>query len=158
MEQCNGPQHAPFAQRLALGWVIVGDICLNGAHKPSTVDVFKTHILGNGRPSYMSPCPNSMHVKDCLNLHYESKHPFTLNPEQISVPIQNECLIGESVFCYTRNDEKLAPSMDDLAFLKIMEENSIKMSQIAGLPHFRSVAHGTSSRITRFRLTTGSCR
>ncbi len=45
----NGPQHAPFAQRLALRWVIVGDICLNGAHKPSTVNVFKTHILGHGR-------------------------------------------------------------------------------------------------------------
>ncbi len=143
MEQCNGPQHAPFAQRLALGWVIVGDICLNGAHKPSTVDVFKTHILGNGCPSHMSPCPNSMHVKDCLNLHYESKHPFTLNPEQISVPIQNECLIGESVFCYTRNDEKLAPSMDDLAFLKIMEREfhqDESNSWVAPLP-FRSPRH-----------------
>ncbi len=143
MEQCNGPQHAPFAQRLALGWVIVGDICLNGAHKPSTVDVFKTHILGNGRPSHMSPCPNSMHVKDRFNLHYESKHSFTLNPEQIRLPIQNECLIGESVFCYTRDDDKLAPSMDDLAFLKIMEREfhqDESNSWVAPLP-FRSPRH-----------------
>ncbi len=91
----------------------------------------------------MSPCPNSIHVKDCLNLHYESKHSFTLNPEQISMPIQNECLIGESVFCYTRNDEKLAPSMDDLAFLKIIEREfhqDESNSWVAPLP-FRSPWH-----------------
>ncbi len=141
MEQCNGPQHAPFAQRLALGWVIVGDICLNGAHKPSTVDVFKTHILGNGRPSHESM--PKQYVKDRFNLHYESKHSFTLNPEQIRLPIQNECLIGESVFCYTRNDDKLAPSMDDLAFLKIMEREfhqDESNSWVAPLP-FRSPRH-----------------
>ncbi|XP_067250257.1 uncharacterized protein [Chanodichthys erythropterus] len=140
LEQCNGPQYAPFAQRLALGWVIVGDVCLNGAHKPSSVDVFKTHILGNGRPSYMSPCPNSMHVKDFFNLHNEPQKSSTLNPKQSSLLMHNECPIGESVFCHTKYDDKPAPSMDDLAFLKIMEREfhqDESNSWVAPLP-FRS--------------------
>ncbi|XP_021332949.1 uncharacterized protein [Danio rerio] len=137
-EQCNGPLHAPFAQRLALGWVIVGDICLNGAHKPATVDVFKTHILANGRPSYMSPCPNSMFVKDYFSLHNEPK--TSLNPKQKTLSVSEECSIGESVFRCTKNDEKTAPSMDDLAFLKIMEDQfhqDESNSWVAPLP-FRS--------------------
>nr|XP_055053759.1 uncharacterized protein LOC129438884 [Misgurnus anguillicaudatus] len=140
LEQCNGPQHAPFAQRLALGWVIIGDVCLNGAHKPSSVDVLKTHILGNGRPSYMSPCPNSMHVKDFFNIHNEPQKSSTLNPEQRSLLMHNECPIGESVFRCTKNVDKPAPSMDDLAFLKIMERELHQdetNSWVAPLP-FRS--------------------
>lgn len=43
-EQCNGPHNAPFAQRLDLGWVIVGDVCLNGAHKPVCRNVQNKHI------------------------------------------------------------------------------------------------------------------
>lgn len=27
-QQINGPHNAPFAQRLDLGWVIVGDVCV----------------------------------------------------------------------------------------------------------------------------------
>ncbi|KAJ8346546.1 hypothetical protein SKAU_G00279470 [Synaphobranchus kaupii] len=45
--QCNGPHNAPYAQWLDLGWVIVGDVCPRGAHRP-TVDTFKTNILENG--------------------------------------------------------------------------------------------------------------
>ncbi len=54
-QQINGPHNAPFAQRLDLGWVIVGDVCINRAHKPM-VSVFKTNILDNGRPSLLTPC------------------------------------------------------------------------------------------------------
>jgi len=46
-EQINGPHSAPYAQRLDLGWVIVGDICLGTIHKPSSVNVLKTHVLSN---------------------------------------------------------------------------------------------------------------
>lgn len=46
-QQINGPHNAPFAQRLDLGWVIVGEVCINSAHKP-TVAVYKTNILQNG--------------------------------------------------------------------------------------------------------------
>ncbi|XP_070409592.1 uncharacterized protein [Nothobranchius furzeri] len=48
-EQINGPNDAPYAQRLDLGWVIVGEVCLGKAHSQSEVNVYKTHTLDNGR-------------------------------------------------------------------------------------------------------------
>lgn len=62
-EQINGPHNAPYAQRLDLGWVIVGDVCLGTVHKPSEVNVYKANVLNNGRVSFLRPCPNSIHVK-----------------------------------------------------------------------------------------------
>ncbi|KAM3822775.1 uncharacterized protein M6D78_018315 [Vipera latastei] len=43
-QQSYGPDDAPFAQRLDLGWVIVGDVCLNRMRTPSEIQSFKTHI------------------------------------------------------------------------------------------------------------------
>lgn len=47
-EQFNGPHNAPYVQRLDLGWVIIGDVCLGTTHKPANVNVLKTHVLENG--------------------------------------------------------------------------------------------------------------
>lgn len=88
----------------------------------------------------MSLCPNSMHVKDFFSLHNEPQKSSTLNPKQRSLLMHNECPIGESGFCYTKNDDKPAPSMDDLAFLKIIEREfhqDESNSWVAPLP-FRS--------------------
>lgn len=41
LEQRNGTPNAPLAQRLALGWVIVGNVRLGGAHKPGNLNVPK---------------------------------------------------------------------------------------------------------------------
>ncbi len=65
-EQRNGPQNAPYAQRLDLGWVVVGEVCLGAAHKPSTVSVYRTNILEDGRPSCFNPCPNKLYLKEKL--------------------------------------------------------------------------------------------
>lgn len=35
--QCNGHHNEPFAQRLDLGWVIIGNVCLNGVHRPNLI-------------------------------------------------------------------------------------------------------------------------
>ena len=43
-EQVNGPHSAPFAQRLDLGWVVVGEVCLGNAHKPS-INTSRTTFL-----------------------------------------------------------------------------------------------------------------
>lgn len=32
-DQCNRPNSAPYGQRLELGWVVVGDVCLDAALK-----------------------------------------------------------------------------------------------------------------------------
>ncbi|KAG1927244.1 hypothetical protein F2P79_024382 [Pimephales promelas] len=62
-EHYNGPHDAPYAQRLDLGWVIIGDVCLGGAHVPSNLSVFRTSVLNNGRTSLLDSCTNSFHVK-----------------------------------------------------------------------------------------------
>lgn len=59
LSTCTKCQHNDYhsflyIQRLALGWVIVGDVFLGGAHW-STVNVFKTSVLENGQPSYFQP-------------------------------------------------------------------------------------------------------
>lgn len=59
-EQINGPNDAPYAQRLDLGWVIVGEVCLGTAHRPLSVNVYRTHVLSNGRTSYLTPCPKQI--------------------------------------------------------------------------------------------------
>lgn len=66
-EQCNGPHNLPYAQRLDLGWVTVGEICLGGAHKSDDVNVYKTLVLQDGCTSFLKPCTNNLHVKERLS-------------------------------------------------------------------------------------------
>ena len=40
-DQITGPVGSPFAQKLPLGWVVVGDLCLNKMRRPNTVKVMK---------------------------------------------------------------------------------------------------------------------
>lgn len=115
-EQRNGPHNAPFAQRLDLGWVIVGDVCLNGAHKSRSVAAYKTNTLLNGRPSYLSPCTNVLQIKD--------KSLSQLKDTQICTDtyqaIQTDNL-GDTIFIRREDDEKLAPSQQNAQFLTIMQ-------------------------------------
>ncbi|XP_037609979.1 uncharacterized protein LOC119478948 [Sebastes umbrosus] len=140
LEQRNGPLHAPFAQRLALGWVIVGEVCLDGAHRPSPVNTFRTYILDNGRASLMSPCPNKINVKESFSHTHQSQSYPASNQEPRLMPRDITDLMGESVFRVTKDDDKTAPSMEDLAFLRIMEREfhqDESNSWVAPLP-FRS--------------------
>ncbi|XP_038065714.1 uncharacterized protein LOC119735847 [Patiria miniata] len=65
-EQINGPDNAPYAQRLDLGWVIVGDACLDGLHKKVGISVHNTGLLDNtGRQSTVfEPSRSSRQVCD----------------------------------------------------------------------------------------------
>lgn len=108
-QQVNGPHNAPFAQRLDLGWVVIGEVCLGNMHKP-TVDTFKTHVLDGGRHSIFQPCTSFMHVKETQpNISKPSKSP--------------ERMLGHTVFDQTEHDNKPAPSIEDVFFLKIMDTN-----------------------------------
>ncbi|XP_013856435.1 uncharacterized protein LOC106512341 [Austrofundulus limnaeus] len=106
-EQINGPNNAPYAQRLDLGWVIVGEVCLGNAHGQSEVNVYKTHTLDNGRASYFEPCPNTIHVKE--------NYGVTLNP---ACDMDS---LGNAVFVRSEYDDKQAMSIDDKTFLTIMD-------------------------------------
>lgn len=132
LDQRNGPPNAPFAQKLALGWVIIGNICLGGAHKPVQASVFKTNILDNGRPSHFLPCKNFIQVKERIIPQSHNK---------VSLPNHTKYTsIGETVFQQTSLDERPGYSQEEVAFLQIMNKEVYQdntNSWVAPLP-FRS--------------------
>jgi len=65
LEQRIGPKKSPYGQKLRLGWVVVGEACLDKLHPPSykdIVNVNKTFILKNGRPTIFHPCRSEKEV------------------------------------------------------------------------------------------------
>lgn len=54
----------PLGQKLPLGWVLIRNSCLGTVHEQTVVNVNKTAILANGRPTYLEPCDSSFCVKD----------------------------------------------------------------------------------------------
>lgn len=102
-DQRIGPRHSPFAQKLALGWVIVGEVCLGNFHKSKYVNVNKTYLLSDGRTSLFTPCYSS----------YNVKHPIK-EFEQ------------DSVFQLTKEDNKPGLSIDDRKFINIMNNEFYK--------------------------------
>ncbi|CAC5374712.1 unnamed protein product [Mytilus coruscus] len=72
LDQKIGKPYQPYAQRLKLGWIIVGESCLDGAHIPKDANVLKTYIHFNGKSSVLEPCSSKFHVSDCE----QDKHLF----------------------------------------------------------------------------------
>lgn len=145
-QHINGPNNAPFAQRLDLGWVLVGEVCLGSVHKPK-VHCAKTHVLDNGRPSLLTPCPSHLQIKELPN-----------------TPTRNakEKTMGSLVFQETKNDNKLALSMEDEKFLNIMNKHVYKdesNSWVAPLPfrhprpHLPNNKDQALSRLSSLRRT-----
>ena len=129
-EQVNGPHNAPFAQRLDLGWVLVGEVCLGKAHKP-TVNTFKTTVLDNGQPSLLEPCTNFLHIKE--KVHQEKEMRDRISETSKSM----EETLGQTVFSHTEHDNKLASSIEDGIFLKLMDREVYRNesnSWVAPLP------------------------
>ncbi|XP_070206193.1 uncharacterized protein [Littorina saxatilis] len=96
LEQIVGPPKSPFAQRLPLGWVIIGDVCLNKVHKPSTIRVAKTSVI-DGRRTIFEPCPFNLKVDVAKD-------------------------VGAEVFQRTPEDDKVGLSVEDKAFFALMDE------------------------------------
>ncbi|XP_076861369.1 uncharacterized protein LOC143514271 [Brachyhypopomus gauderio] len=130
-QQHNGPPSAPFAQKHDLGWVIVGDVCLSGAHSPKTVNTFKTCFMENGRPSCMNPCLNVVKVKEDLSQSFKQDIPWSC------ATVRQEDHLGRTVFLRSDKDNHLSPSIDDLTFLQLMDKEFVgdnSGSWIAPLP------------------------
>ncbi|KAL1276032.1 hypothetical protein QQF64_035655 [Cirrhinus molitorella] len=139
-KQINGPSNAPFAQKLDLGWVVIGDVCLGTAHRPSSVNAFETYILENGRPSYLPPCCSCLHVKDPTQSYSSLHFPLPQRPATQTAPPPCRDKTSLSVFACTDKDHMLAPSIEDLKFIKIMDNEVFKddtQRWVAPLP-FRS--------------------
>ena len=133
-EQINGPHNAPYAQRLDLGWVIVDVVCLGAAHKPAhnKVNVYKANVLQNGRTSFLHPCPNNIQIKECQSVK------CLLPPcDEDTGRATSTDSFGHTVFESSRDDNKTALSMDDKAFLTIMDREffqDVDHSWVAPLP------------------------
>ncbi len=53
IDQRIGVHNSPYAQKLRLVWVIVGEACLGKTHKPNNVNVKKTYLLMDGQTVYI---------------------------------------------------------------------------------------------------------
>ncbi|XP_063404237.1 uncharacterized protein LOC134687709 [Mytilus trossulus] len=109
LDQRLGKGNLPYAQKLPLGWAIIGEVCLGKSHPPGILDfvnVNKTTILSNGRATFLKPC-------------------------------QSDLQVGTNIFRTTDNDEKIGASIEDDTFLKIMNSGFVKNSDgcwVAPLP------------------------
>ncbi|XP_061128960.1 uncharacterized protein LOC133150443 isoform X1 [Syngnathus typhle] len=125
-QQINGPGDTPFAQRLDLGWVLVGDVCLGKVHKP-IIHSYKTNVLEDGRPSLFRPCTSHINLKQATS-------PSFVNGLSHSSPDDS---LGLTVFARTDNDDKRAFSIEDEQFIKIMNDQVFQdecNSWVAPLP------------------------
>lgn len=73
LEQPIWPMHAPFLQRLRLGWMVIGNICLDTTHQQNPISAIKNFTLTDGRTTLLKPCQNSIYV--------EENHVFSITSE-----------------------------------------------------------------------------
>ena len=66
IEQRTGLVGSPFAQRLGLGWVVIGEACLGRVHQPDLVTCNKTFLIGENRASVCPPCQTKLRLKSYL--------------------------------------------------------------------------------------------
>ena len=120
IEQRTGPVGSPFAQRLGLGWVVIGEVCLGRVHQPDLVTCNKTFLIGENRASVCPPCPNKIKVKELP--------PFQHNDDN-------------NIFIKTEQDDKVGLSAEDREFLSIMDSDFCMHSSghwVAPLPFRQS--------------------
>ncbi|CAC5421662.1 unnamed protein product [Mytilus coruscus] len=92
-EQITGDKGEPFAQRLALGWVVIEEVCFGKVHSPNKISVRKTHVLNNGRCTMFPLCENNIEISD----------------------------LKDDIFVRTTNDNKVGLSVEDRQFLSLMD-------------------------------------
>lgn len=62
-QQISGPHDAAFGQRLDLGWVVIGEVCLGNVHKPP-LSALKSHVLDSCCDSIFKPCTSLWSIKE----------------------------------------------------------------------------------------------
>lgn len=164
-DQRNGPNNAPYAQRLDLGWVIIGEACLGTAHKTKDASVFSTHILENGRHSHFTPCLNHLTLKEKLTVNNQrSRSPYNLQSSQLAcvpAPCSDDDSLGSKIFQRTEDDNKVAPSIEDKQFIKLMDKEMFideGNSWVAPLPFRTSRLHLPNNREQALSRFNSLCR
>lgn len=165
-DQRNGPKNAPYAQRLDLGWVIVGEVCLGTAHKPTAVNTYHTNILSNGRPSHFSPCHNRILLKETLNADNTSKSPRS-NQSALDTQLSRrwgpccESPQDSTIFERTADDDQVALSIEDRLFMQIMDKQMFMddtNSWVAPLPFRFPRARLPNNKEQALSRLTSLCR
>ncbi|CAB4006039.1 hypothetical protein AWC38_SpisGene6700, partial [Paramuricea clavata] len=125
-EEIPSPETSYCSSRLDLGWVIIGNACLDGAHTPKP-SCNKTNVLESGRPSIFSPCPNRFHIKEYTST--VSAVPCDENNDQRKETFENGNFddgLAAKVFASSKDDNKPGPSVEDRRFVNIMEHQMVK--------------------------------
>lgn len=104
-DQIIGPNDGPYAQKLPLGWTIIGETCLGKLHRPDRACVKKTYFHTVDRLSIFPPCTSEIKIEEMSDLETNSEL------DQI----------GSNIFIQTKDDNKPGLSRDDREFLEIME-------------------------------------
>ncbi|XP_065944078.1 uncharacterized protein [Magallana gigas] len=114
LEQRIGPPNTPYAQKLQLGWVIVGEVCLGRTHRPDVVVANKVAVMSDGRTTLSAPCPTNITVKETL--------PKQIQCDEILKHPQRNEPIGQNIFQTSPDDDKPGLSVEDKEFLAIMDK------------------------------------
>ena len=102
LEQVVGDDHEPFAQKLRLGWTVIGEVRLGKMHKPNSITVRKIGLLPCGRATPFTPCDASIALVPAT----DTKKEF-------------------DIFASTERDKEASLSTDDREFLSIMETQMV---------------------------------
>ncbi|XP_047445286.1 uncharacterized protein LOC125010584 [Mugil cephalus] len=121
-EQHNDLHNEPYAQRLDLGWVIVGEVCLGFAHKSFQTSVYKTNILHNGRASLLEQCTNNIQAKEKFSCHIPS---LNLRSSMFN-QVRETDVLGYQVFQRTEHDDILDLSIEDRIFVETLDQQTYK--------------------------------
>ena len=103
-----GPKNTPYAQKLALGWVIVGESYLGNLNKVDDLilTVNTTCVSSEGRNTVLSPYTNCFYCSE-----------------------EYSPLINENFFFQkTKDDDKPSLSTDDREFISLMNKKFVRQS------------------------------
>lgn len=135
-DQRTGPQGTPFAQNLALGWDLIGNVCLGILHPPASVNVLMTTVHQSGRVSIFHKCEYNLSLK----------------------------MDDDPIFRRQSNDNDLGHSIEDNKVIELMDKAFTKNSTvnwIAPLP-FREtreiLPNNRSIALKRALVLQGSLR
>lgn len=104
-DQIVEPHDSPYAQKLPLGWTIIGETCLGKQHYPDEARVKKAYWCATERLSIFSPCENDLKVEKTAVLESKASG------------------LGGNLFVRTVDDDKPGLSRDDREFIGIMDEH-----------------------------------
>ena len=121
-ESQNGPRNSPWAQRLDLIWVVKGNVCMDGAHKPTEVSSYRTQVLDNGRPSFLLPCSNQIYVKHGSNAD-STTYLETSRKKGTSFNGSFEDGLGDNIFVCTKDDNRPGMSVENRKLINIMNSS-----------------------------------